>query len=80
MKNVGIVYGNNEQAVPLVISHDTVYIHTEIEQIDEGLFRYYEVQYTKDEYIRLMAEKNEILEEQVTDLQMALCDVYETLT
>lgn len=79
MKDMDTVYGNKEQAVPLVISHDTVYVHTDIEQIDNGLFRYHETQYTKDEYIRMMAEENIALEERVTDLQMALCDVYEAM-
>ena len=35
--------------------------------------------YTKDEYIKLMAEKNAELESQLTDTQLALCDVYEMI-
>lgn len=35
--------------------------------------------YEKDEYIKLMAEKNGSLEQQATDMQMALCDVYEMM-
>ena len=35
--------------------------------------------YEKDEYIQLMAEKNSSLEEQATDLQLALADVYEQM-
>lgn len=37
------------------------------------------VQYTKDEYLALMDEKNAALEEQLTDTQFALCDVYEMI-
>ena len=37
------------------------------------------VQYTKDEYIKLMDEKNTELESQLTDTQLALCDVYEMI-
>lgn len=87
MKDMGIVYGSAEQAVPLVIGYDTVYVHTDIEPITEdrdgnpveGQFRYHEIQYPKDDYIRMMAEDNAALGEQITDLQMALCDVYEMM-
>ena len=36
-------------------------------------------EYDKDEYIRIQAEKNASLEEQITQTQVALCDVYEML-
>ena len=36
-------------------------------------------QYEKDEYILMMSEKNVSLEKQVTDTQLALCEVYEML-
>ncbi|MBT9694701.1 hypothetical protein GPK53_01545 [[Eubacterium] rectale] len=36
-------------------------------------------EYNKDEYIRIQAEKNASLEEQMTQTQVALCDVYEML-
>lgn len=35
--------------------------------------------YEKDEYIRLISEKNSSLEQQATDLQVALTEVYEML-
>ena len=34
-------------------------------------------EYEKDEYIKLQAEKNESLGQQVTDTQVALTEVYE---
>lgn len=88
MKDMGIVYGSAEQAVPLVIGYDTVYVHTDIEPVTEdqngnpleGQFRYHEIQYPKDDYIRMMAEQNTALGEEVTNLQMALCDVYEMMS
>ena len=87
MKDMGIVHGSAEQAVPLVIGYDTVYVHTDIEPVTEdqngnpleGQFRYHEIQYPKDEYIHMMAEQNAALTEEMTDLQMALCDVYEMI-
>lgn len=36
-------------------------------------------EYSKDEYIKLQADKNEILEKNLTETQVALCDVYEML-
>jgi nicotinate phosphoribosyltransferase len=48
-------------------------------KIIEGLFSYNEVQYTKDEYIQLMAEENEKLNKELIDTQLALCEVYEML-
>ena len=79
MKDLGIVTGSSEQAVELVIGKDTVYVHTDIVEVEEGLFQYHEVQYTKDEYIKLMSEQNKALEMQLTDTQLALCEVYELL-
>lgn len=35
--------------------------------------------YDKDEYIVLLSERNSSLEQQATDLQMALVDVYEMM-
>lgn len=37
------------------------------------------VEYDKDEYIRMIDAKNSELEQQVTDTQIALCDVYEMI-
>jgi hypothetical protein len=78
MKNMGIVQGSAEQAIPLVIGKDTVYVHTNIEQLpsdDERkdvVFQYQEIQYEKDEYIFLITK-------QITDTQLALCEIYERM-
>ena len=85
MKDMGIVFGSAEQAVPLVIGKDTVYVHSDIQQILEdkdgkpvtNLFQYREIQYNKDEYIKLLSEKNDSLDQQLTDTQLALCEIYE---
>lgn len=76
----GIVIGSQEQAVPLIISKDSVYIHTEIEKIEnEDLWRYKEIEYTKDEYIKLLADKNKTLEKQIEDTEVALLQLYESM-
>lgn len=40
-------------------------------------YEYDLTQYTKDEYIKLIDDKNTSLEAQITDTQVALCEVYE---
>ena len=37
------------------------------------------VQYTKDEFILNQAKENETLQQQITDTQLALCEVYELM-
>ena len=42
-------------------------------------YEYTQRQYTKDEYISLVDNRNQKLESQLTDTQLALCDVYEMI-
>ena len=86
MKEIKNVQGSSQQAQPLIVNKDTVYVHTNIVQatdedgnIVDGLYVYDEVQYTKDEYIKIMAEKNETLERDLTDTQLAIAEIYESL-
>ena len=88
MKIIGTVQGNSEQARSLVVGKDTVYVHTDIVPVEkydhngkliEDLFSYTEVQYGKDEYIELMAKQNEKLNSDLTDTQLALCELYEAV-
>lgn len=70
MKNMGIIQGSAAQAVPLIIGKDTVYVHTDITPVEgeEGLFQYHEIQYDKDEYIKVMAEKSELIQQALDEL------------
>lgn len=86
MKEIKNVQGSTEQAQPLIVNKDTVYVHTNIVQatdedgnVIDGLYVYDEVQYTKDEYIQIIAEKNETLERDLTDTQLAIAEIYESL-
>lgn len=83
-------YGKTRSTVrpdAVVIDDNSVWVHSDITEIteqtgDEQEFVGYEfnmIQYDKDEYILMMAEKNQTLEKQVTDTQIALCEVYELL-
>lgn len=83
MKDVGIVQGSEAQAKDIIISVDTVYVHSDIKKVEKkdekapDVWEYHEIHYGKDEYIKLMAEKNTSLEKQVTDTQIALTELYE---
>ena len=59
MKDYGRVRGSKEQAKPLIIGKDTVYVHTDIVDVEDDQCEYNEVQYDKDEYIGLMSKKAE---------------------
>ena len=71
----------------VVIDDNSVWVPTDIQEVHESVgedqsFDGYEfnmIQYEKDEYILMMSEKNSELEKQVTDTQLALCEVYELL-
>ena len=86
MKEIKNVQGSLQQAQPLIIGKTTVYVHSNIVQakdadgnVIDDLYVYDEIQYTKDEYIKMMADKNESLEKEVTETQLALCELYESL-
>ena len=87
MIDCGYVTGSKEQAVELIVGIDIVYVHDDIQLLkkedEQGnpveVYQYHEVQYDKDEYIKVMSEKNSELENQLTDTQLALCDVYELI-
>lgn len=68
------------------IKETKVFVSTDIEQItvetEEDTHTEYQfnlIEYEKDEYIQMMVEKEKDLERQITDTQLALCDVYEML-
>ena len=67
-----------------VIDEYSVWVNTDIKEIevqseDESHteYEYNQVRYTKDEYIKLLDERNSALESQLTDTQLALCELYE---
>ena len=72
MKDYGRVRGSKEQAKPLIIGNDTVYIHTDIVDVEDDQCEYNEVQYDKDEFIKLMAETNSALR---SDLSAAVMEL-----
>lgn len=68
------------------ITETKVFVATDIEQVavtmEEQEIQEYQfnlVEYEKDEYIKMISDKNEALEQNLTDTQIALCEVYELM-
>lgn len=85
MKDYGLTRSTTEPQT-VEIKETKVFVATKIKQVtvttDDGDVQEYQfslVEYDKDEYIRMMSDKNDELEQQVTDTQLALCDVYEMI-
>lgn len=70
---------------PRKVDDFSVYINTNIHEVavpdDIGSteYEYDQIRYAKDEYIQLMAEKNADLESEVSNAQLALCELYEAM-
>lgn len=68
------------------IDESSVWVNKDIREIaiaDESgthtEYEYNQTQYSKGEYIKLLSDKNKELEDKLTDTQLALCDIYETM-
>ena len=72
MKDYGRVRGSKEQAKPLIIGKDTVYVHTDIVDVEDNQCEYNEVQYGKDEYIQLLSKSSTVLR---ADLSSAVIEL-----
>ena len=88
MVDMGIVHGSKEAAQPLVVGKTTVYVHTNIQKVEgkdergediQDMYSYHEIQYGKDEYIKLQSEKQDQLEEDINTTQLALMELYESM-
>lgn len=67
MKDNGIVRGSIDQAKPLIVGVTTVYVHTDIHEVEvedvdgetHTEYEYHEYTYDKDEYIYKVADKQQ---------------------
>lgn len=55
------VIGSKESSKHLIVGKDTVYVHSNVVTIseEENLYQYDEIQYDKDEYIKLLSDRND---------------------
>jgi len=79
MKDMGIRTGSTAWAVPVIVTNDTIYVHTDIEQVTEvngepvaDCWRYHEIQYDSNEYIELIGKENTDLKYKIETMQGAL--------
>ena len=85
MTNFGRVIGP-EAPLPIEVTATAVLVAKDIQPYTltmdgkpvEG-YTYSLISYDKDEYIQMLIEKNETMETELLDTQMALCDVYELI-
>lgn len=59
------------------VNSDITEIEVQSEDESHTEYEFNQVRYTKDEYIKLIDERNTTLESQLTDTQLALCEIYE---
>lgn len=86
-----IDYGKQKSTVKpdeLELTESKVFVSSNITEVNEpGTdeqpgFSGYEfdlIEYDKDEYIKIQAEKNAGLENEITQAQVAMCEIYEML-
>lgn len=83
-------YGRVRSSVkpkPFKFDDYSVWVYTDVQEITENVgeedefvgYEFNMVQYTKDEFILNQAKENETLQQQITDTQLALCEVYELM-
>lgn len=82
MTDYGIVK-SSVKPEPIKTDEYSVWVNTDIQPVKEEIggeiftgYSYHMVRYDKDEYIMY---QQKIIEEQLTDTQLALCDLYESI-
>ena len=88
MINYGKTY-SDERPEEVDVKETMVFVASNIEEVPapdpegEGPKTQYEfdyVGYDKDEYIKMMTDASESMSAQLTDAQLALCELYEMIT
>ena len=65
---------------PIRFDEKSVWVSENVKEteVEGGVeFEFDQTRYSKNEYIKLIDEKNAYLESQLTDTQLALCEIYE---
>lgn len=85
MKKYGKVRGTSQPDAILIdelsvwVSENPVSVEVHDEHGTRIEWEYDLTQYDKDEYIHMMSNHAELMENQLNDTMMALCDVYEMI-
>lgn len=88
MVDKGMIQGSAKWAVPVIVSGDKVYVHTDIQKLSvnskgrptDNLYRYHEVQYDIKEYIEIIGTENNDLRLQLEQMQNKLSESQNELT
>lgn len=85
-----IDHGKTRAAVfpePVLVDENSVWVSADVHEVtvedENGKRTEYEftlTQYGKNEYIRLLTDRNDALETDIDNTQLALCEVYEMLS
>lgn len=67
-------------ATKVFVAADVQKVSVEIEGETVKEYEYNLTEYDKNEYIEIISKKNKELEEEVTDTEIALCEVYELMS
>lgn len=59
------------------VNNDIKEIEVQSENETHTEYEFHQIRYAKDEYIKMINERNTTLESQLTDTQLALCEIYE---
>lgn len=62
MNEIKNVVGTEKHARDVIVDVDTVYIHENINRLDNGMYEYDEQQFTKDEFLEFLYSKVKELE------------------
>lgn len=79
MIDMGERFGSSAWALPVIVTDDCVYVHTDIEQVTEingeavtDCYKYHEFQYSAKEYIEMIGKENVELKKQIETTQKAV--------
>ena len=72
---------------PIVVDDFSVWQYTDIQEVSENVgeenefvgYEFNMIQYDKDEFILKQATESAAIQQQITDTQLALCEVYELM-
>lgn len=75
MQTIGKVQGSIAQAAPVVVGPDTVYAHSNIVDLGDGVYEYEEVQYSHLEWIEELGKRNSSMAEELLNAQLAIIEI-----
>jgi len=79
MKEIKRAQGSKESSLPIVIGTDTIYVHSNIVDLGNGLYEYDEIQYTYYEYLPIIMEQNQELKDNNVSAQLQIDTLFASI-